>query len=281
MELLCSRAKLVDYEVFTASNSTYFHFLLILIKSIGFLDPKIKINVINCGLTEGQINELSLMCCTVHESRNNTFIKVTEDKRPFTERPFLPLYCKNPTAIIWIDADCYVQSLEFFNTMQKVFARGMFGASYESSPAYLKSPNFPRSKNWMANLAAKHYNDSIGRAIFERATINSGVFAAKSEDTIWESWQNHLNYLLTKTGYFFGIDQLALNAAVLHLNERFFPLSAKMNWMANMSIPRIEEDIYLEPYTEELLFVVHFAENSKKLYLVAESVLDKREANNG
>ncbi len=266
------------FNIVTAADSSYYQYALLLIRQLRTFKFHMTINVLDCGLEERQVKHIKQYDVVVVPAPLHTIKDYPLKQRPFTERPFLNLIFPEYDNIIWLDADCFVQTSLFFQYADKILDLNKFGAVYESHPQYMNSEFYTHSKNWMSNKAVQFFGTDVGAYIFNRATINSGVIIATSKSPIWKIWQDALQVVLIKNeGYFFGVDQLSLNFACIKCKEEFVPMNARMNWMVHVSNPDIKLNEFRVPQTEELIFVAHFAERAKGYLPLVKDIIDARD----
>jgi hypothetical protein len=256
-------------NIFTALSDNYMRYGENLIRSIMRFNLNVKIHVLNAGLNFDNTMWLIDRKCEIFES-HFCFKKQPITAAAFVERPFINLMYPKIDNIIWLDADCWVQHKEFFNYAYYCLRYNKFCAAFENHEDYYSSPNYSKSKDWIVKSMFKDFGIYYAQNVLERAVINSGVIIASPSSPIWKAWQDAINYIIIKRGYYFGIDQTSLNFAVINNNFEFTPLMSTCNWMANLATPKFIDKKFYTPTNSQPIEVLHFAEKSKPLIHLTE-----------
>ena len=250
--------------IISLADSSYYELLIELINSIKRFknSSDVSICVLNAGLTEDQVNNISKK---VDEIKNAEWdisvpshkVKNKEWLKSQVSRAFLPKYFPSYKKYLWIDCDAWVQDWSSIELYFKACENGKLGITQTLGPGYkimskvkwifgrialIKSQNFKHAISSKIGL-------SDARKLAFAPHINVGVFSLEKTSPCWSIWQNNLKKTL-KSGQVFGSEGLAINMSVYidNVETEFLPLNC--NWIASNLLPKYDEQnqTFVEPY---------------------------------
>ena len=250
--------------IVSLADANYFPLLNELIDSIKTFEEskEVAICILDAGLTENQIKELSLKVDEIKTAEWDIEVPVSKVKekewlKSQVSRAFLPKYFPQYEKYLWIDCDAWVNDWDSVNLYFKACDNGKLGITQTIGPGY----KITSKVNWLigklAIIKSQNFKHAVKSKIgYEKARklafaphINIGVFSLEKNSPGWSSWQNNLSQTL-KTGNIFGSEGLAINMSVYidNLETEFLPLNC--NWIASNLIPKYDEkkNSFVEPY---------------------------------
>ena len=250
--------------IVSLADANYFPLLNELIDSIKTFEEskEVAICILDAGLTENQIKELSLKVDEIKTAEWDIEVPVSKVKekewlKSQVSRAFLPKYFPQYEKYLWIDCDAWVNDWDSVNLYFKACDNGKLGITQTIGPGY----KITSKVNWLigklAIIKSQNFKHAVKSKIgYEKARklafaphINIGVFSLEKNSPGWSSWQNNLSQTL-KAGNIFGSEGLAINMSVYidNLETEFLPLNC--NWIASNLIPKYDEknNTFVEPY---------------------------------
>ena len=250
--------------IVSLADANYFPLLNELIDSIKTFEEskEVAICILDAGLTENQIKELSLKVDEIKTAEWDIEVPVSKVKekewlKSQVSRAFLPKYFPQYEKYLWIDCDAWVNDWDAVNLYFKACDDGKLGITQTIGPGY----KITSKVNWLigklAIIKSQNFKHAVKSKIgYEKARklafaphINIGVFSLEKNSPGWSSWQNNLSQTL-KAGNIFGSEGLAINMSVYidNLETEFLPLNC--NWIASNLIPKYDEkkNSFVEPY---------------------------------
>tara|TARA_B000000609_G_scaffold76507_1_gene57655 strand:+ start:179 stop:1090 length:912 start_codon:yes stop_codon:yes gene_type:complete len=250
--------------IVSLADANYFPLLNELIDSIKTFEEskEVAICILDAGLTENQIKELSLKVDEIKTAEWDIEVPVSKVKekewlKSQVSRAFLPKYFPQYEKYLWIDCDAWVNDWDSVNLYFKACDNGKLGITQTIGPGY----KITSKVNWLigklAIIKSQNFKHAVKSKIgYEKARklafaphINIGVFSLEKNSPGWSSWQNNLSQTL-KAGNIFGSEGLAINMSVYidNLETEFLPLNC--NWIASNLIPKYDEkkNSFVEPY---------------------------------
>jgi hypothetical protein len=181
-------------------------------------------------------------------------------------RPYLNECTPGYDIIVWMDADLWVQEIDCIDMLVAEAARFGMAAVPEIDRGYFKFTQGFHVWNLEAQVMQRLFGPEFAKKMYLNPTLNSGLFAIKSNSPIWRAWRHYLQMGLLNMN---GIDdqsrmveQMALNIAIRAHNfiVRAFP--CPFNWLTYLCLPAWDErrSVLVEPnppYTA--LKVVHLS----------------------
>jgi len=262
--------------IISLADSSYYELLIELINSIKRFknSSDVSICVLNAGLTEDQVNNISKK---VDEIKNAEWdisvpshkVKNKEWLKSQVSRAFLPKYFPSYKKYLWIDCDAWVQDWSSIELYFKACENGKLGITQTLGPGYkimskvkwifgrialIKSQNFKHAISSKIGL-------SDARKLAFAPHINIGVFSLEKTSPCWSIWQNNLKKTL-KSGQVFGSEGLAINMSVYidNVETEFLPLNC--NWIASNLLPKfdVENNKFVETYLpNQKIGIMHLA----------------------
>lgn len=214
-----------DFIIVTGGDQTYFPLIAELLNSIRrFRDARrAPVGIIDAGLERDQAEILSRRYgCKVHDPgweyalpklklKDRIFLKANISKA------FLDRYFPEFGHIVWIDADAWVQDWAAVELMVEGAMRGKLAVVSQASRYNAVSLNVRWSLLGYAKVRSILYKNArraglrpeLQKAIGNRPTLNSGVYALPTAAPHWRAWRDRQEQVLKK-GRIFTSDQLSL-----------------------------------------------------------------------
>lgn len=234
----------------SAADAGYFPLLKGLILSIRAHRPddRIKIGVLDLGMTQAQLDELLSMDCIIAAAQWD-FEFAGRERAPrwlqaMMARCHLPRYFPDAQTCIWLDADVWLQDWRAIDMLERAASEGGVLAivpelhrAYGST--YLRGSSVDPDNQLFFNQYAKAYGEPLARRIMYLPVINVGVFALRHDSNVWQRWREWIERGL-KAGSQKTIEQNALNAAIYSEQIPILPLPAYCNWICGQALPRFD-----------------------------------------
>jgi len=196
--------------------------------------------------------------------------------KAMTARTRIPHWVPGYDLYLWLDSDAWVQR---WDTIKLLFAAAQthgFAVVAEADRAYpdaqasdSQGSLISAMEGRLANLR-NFFGDIRPQRYANQATLNCGVFAAKSDSPIWMLWPRLMATALAskRTHNFFFAEQTAMNVALLSGEVPFARLPAQHNWLLTGALPRVGADSQLvhPDFPHEPLGIIHRAANTKFLH---------------
>lgn len=183
-------------------------------------------------------------------------------------RAFLPQHCPGFETYIWLDADTWLQDGALLRWLEVGAADGKMALVEEYHPSYNKAHD-QEEISQKPFLIESCYGIEDAKAYGLTASLNSGVFALRSDAPHWAVWGQEMAALLQRIVTRF-VDQLALER-VIHAHK--LPacyLPARANWLVSQAIPAFcpERGQLVDPLPpHDPIWLLHLALGSKDLTL--------------
>ena len=224
----------------TACSGVFYDYYLDLLDSVQVLGltPAFDVGVIDLGMNDGQRAELTARGVRIVEAYWPVEAPAGHDRIEyiaFAGKPFARDYFPGYQTYVWIDADMWVQTPQFWEELIAGATEKGLAVPVEHDENY--APMRPYWKLWMF----RHYLVSFGlRQAFKlmRAPmLNNGIFAASADAPHWEAWQTCFREMVARGKRMIAIDQLALIAMLNQENRPYALLSANNNWVCSLAQP--------------------------------------------
>ncbi len=220
--------------IVTGGDAGYFHLIEEQLRSIRVFRgaEEQPVAVIDAGLTADQRDRLAQVYGArvlevgweydfpAHRTHGRSHLKVQ------IARAFLDRHLPEADLILWIDADAWVQDFAGVDLM--------FSAAAAGNLAIVPEPNryasHVMSVKWTAlgfaevrsilykNARKARVPERDARRVGLRHTLNTGVFALRSDAPHWQAWRKRQTQVLQGGARIFSSDQLSLSLAV-YLDE--------------------------------------------------------------
>ena len=169
-----------------------------------------------------------------------------ETFKALTARPFLPAHFPSFDLYLWMDADTWVQDARWLDDFLLSALLGRLAVVPEMSPSYLRqyrtfADNGKRvdEQTWRRRAYALCFDEATADSLADRPTLNSGVFALRSDAPHWHAWQQSLEIALQRIRYPL-VEQTAFNHAVYKNRLLTAPMAAAANWQVHRRLPFID-----------------------------------------
>lgn len=263
--------------IVTAANSTFFELVTDTVASI--CDKRegrdIPIVILDVGLTDVERDAL--------RERNVQFVEPGWDYsfqsppppwfKAMTARTRIPRWVPDFDVYLWLDSDAWVQRWQTIDLLFAAAQKHGFAVVAESDRAYpdaqasnAQGTLVSAMEGRLSNLR-NFFGDIPPHRYANQATLNCGVFAAKSDSPIWTLWPRLMATALAskRTSNFFFAEQTAMNVALMSGEVPFARLPAPHNWLLTGALPRVGVDRQLvhPDFPHEPLGIIHRAANTK------------------
>lgn len=240
-----------DPIVVTAADAGFADLLGGLVASIRAADPDrvLSIGVLDLGLSPGDAARLAAEGVAVRApgwdfdfpSRGG----MPASYRAMTARPFLPRHFPGHRLVLWLDADCWVQSATALVRLAGRALSGAIAIVAEDHPAY--AATLPAAgggapvavAEWQERAYRRFFGAEAAAASRGRPFVNSGVFALRRDAPHWAAWQRALVRTLQREAHAMS-EQVALNHALVADRLPAILLPASINWLVHRARPAID-----------------------------------------
>lgn len=146
-------------------------------------------------------------------------------------REFFPGYAM----YVWMDADMWVQTPDFWEHLYPSAMRGLIAVPRESDSGYQRATMTFRA--WM--LA--NYRRGLGIPAAIRLSfapiINNAIAAIRGDAPHWDVWQREYERMVQRSDRLPGIDQLALSSVIFRHRLPAALMPATDNWICSRGTP--------------------------------------------
>lgn len=266
----------------TAGDAGYFPLLRGLVESLkeGPFSRNLNIGVLDLGLTIDQCDWLTAQGARLVEPGWDVDFPHREDcpghYRAMAARPHLPRYFPHHDAILWIDADAWVQDDSILPHFLRAALKGKLAIVPELDRGYWTM--FKPPKLWGQNQKAFSWSFGplAGYRLGRYPILNVGAFALATDAPHWRLWaeahSKSLNRKRTRGSFikdfnFFLSEQTALNQVVYGQRQPYTLLPATANWFCGKGTPLWdgESGRVVEPHEPHApLHIIHLAGKGMK-----------------
>jgi hypothetical protein len=263
--------------IVTAANSAFYELVTDTVASVRDKPQGCDIPVVifDVGLTEAERRAL--------RGRNVEFVAPGWDYsfrtpppqwfKAMTARTRIPSWVPNYDLYLWVDSDAWVQRWDTVELLFEAAQKQGFAVVAESDRAYPDAQACDSRGNLISALQGRlnnlrnYFGDIPAHRYANQATLNCGVFAARSDSPIWSVWPKLMAAALSSertTNYFFA-EQTAMNVALLSGKVPFARLPSLHNWLLTGALPRVAAngDLVHPDFPHEPLGIIHRAAGSK------------------
>lgn len=237
----------MKFAIVSASNAGFVPLLAGLVRSVRekARGRSVPFFVFDCGLQPDQSAWLA--------ERNVRLLQPGDDFRlkqpapPHVQalivRPFLPRYLPGFDALLWIDADAWVQDWHAVELHLKALETCDIAATPEVDRGYSPFVGMTPAERaqpvtaWWRGVCRQFYGDAADGAWVEHPIVNAGVFAARSDSAFWGLWRDEMARALQRSEEFY-VDQVAFCRLLATApGLRFARLPSACNWLCNRALP--------------------------------------------
>ncbi len=156
-------------------------------------------------------------------------------------REFFPGYA----LYVWMDADMWVQTPDFWEHLYPSAMRGLVAVPREADTGYQRTSLTFR----MWTLA--NYRRGLGLPATARLAfapiINNAIAAIRADAPHWDAWQHEYERMVAGSQRLPGIDQLALSSVIFRLGHPAALMPATDNWICSRGVP------WWDPYRDRFV----------------------------
>lgn len=256
-----------------SADSGYFWLLQGLVLSLEPVRPRHDVVVLDIGLDGAQTAWLAGRGAKVVPMPDDLPMPRDVPSRVLAQvcRPYLPRIVPGYDALLWMDADTWVQTPEAVDLFFHLALRTRsLVAVPEIHHAYLplltteQSHEYARLKR---GTALRFGGEELWQRVQYLPWINCGVVAARADCDIWDAWARALASMIEKK-FTHLLEQAALMVAVLDGHRPYY-LPAPYNWLCSFTLPRRDAGgDWCTPFAlpSERVHVMHLAQSSKADY---------------
>ncbi len=227
----------------TACSNVFFdHYVDLLdsIDSVGIATP-FDIGLIDLGITAEQHAALDRRGVHVvpgrwpiePPARQNQLHLIGHGGKPFA-RDFFPGY----DIYVWIDADMWVQTPEFWTHLIDGAWHHGLAVPLETDPDYQRLAWSVRL--WMMRHFITSWGPLQALSLMRAPMVNNGLFALRGDAPQWDLWQGRYRTMVDRTQRTLAIDQLAMIAMLAFDKPDAMLLDATHNWVCSLAIPAFD-----------------------------------------
>jgi len=229
----------------SACSNVYFDDWMDMLDSIEALGLRDSFDcgLIDLGLTPEQIDRVAAR--GVRRVRGEWLFEPPRDKRElhyigFGGKPFLPVYFPGYEMYVWMDADTWAQTPEFWHRVRDGALRDGASFPYEVDPDY--EPVAWHLYRWLAGNTWLG-TGRVGTALrVARAPItNHGIFAMRADNPLWADWQQLMAEMVGRAQKIVAFDQLSLAVLLFERKRPWDGPEATYNWCCQRAIPAWDE----------------------------------------
>ena len=174
------------------------------------------------------------------------FPRATGYRQSLVCRPFLPRIFPEADAIIWLDSDLWVQTVDVLANLRALALahRNKLFICPEWHYSYLGlNQNF--AQHHIANLSFYYeatYGPQVAAEMSVRPMFNNGVFAMAADNPLWDAWRREIellyarNYGQAEDRILHMSEQIALNV-LAHRTSSAIPVDPLYNYMCMWGMP--------------------------------------------
>lgn len=220
----------------------------------------IPIGIMNTGLTEDQVRELTPLVthivtpdwpCDLPEWK----IRGREYLKSCVCRPFIPKLFPGYKNYMWMDADIWVQDWRAIDLYLTGAARGALSITTQSDRAYKRQIRVKWLGRWPWKIRGFYFTNALAAFGFKTAqkilpynVLNAGAFALPADAPHWNRWQELLLQALKK-GKIFTAEQLTLGMLTYLDDYKVEILPAWTQWLCeNKPFWDESQNKFIEPY---------------------------------
>jgi len=252
----------------TGCDSRFYPYLEEMLKSLVGLgiDRKAEIGILDLGLDPSQLQVLRARGCIIVEPKWTLSIPSMTKSRldlGYVARSALREYFQGFSTYIWVDADAWAQTPEFFDGLVHGATTQGIAVIRENGTGYRRSPHYQRW--WFGHMMAT-YGAITGFRLGMKPAINNGIVALSDTAPHWKAWTHHYERIISKRKQL-NLEQHALNAAIELEHLPYALLPARCNWICTLSTPAWDKTrkIFCEPNKNIIpLSVLHLAGPDKR-----------------
>jgi len=165
----------------------------------------------------------------------------------FAAKPFARDFFPGYDTYVWMDADMWVQTAEFWPALINGARASGCAVPIEVDAAYSNMPW--RHRLWMFRHFLNSYGPVTALRLYQQPMINNGVFALHADAPHWPVWQKHFRGMVSRTERTLAIDQLALMAANLLEGPELALIDTRHNWVCSLGTPEydLERGYFVKP----------------------------------
>ncbi|MEZ5738109.1 MAG: hypothetical protein R3E68_00735 [Burkholderiaceae bacterium] len=229
----------------TATSAKFFEPYLDLLDSLAAvgLRKQYDIGLIDLGLTPGQRELLRLRGAQIQPARWPVCPPPEQDRIEFVSfvaRPWAREFFPGYDTYVWMDADMWVQSADFWAPMMEGARRTGLAVPAEIDEDYGPPPM--SGHLWML----KHLRAAIGLPgalrLLRRPMINNGLFAMRADAPHWGAWQRYTSRLVERAHRTVAVDQVALFLTIHRDRLPTHLLGASANWVCSLAVPGWDDE---------------------------------------
>lgn len=156
----------------------------------------------------------------------------------FAAKPFARDFFPGYQHYVWIDADMWAQTDEFWGALIAGADTHGVAVPIEVDAGY--GPMTWRNRAWMLRHYVNTYGLFEALQIYQQPVVNNGLFALRADAPQWTFWQAQFKRMVARTQRALAIDQLAL-IAMCHLDKQEVALlDARHNWVCSLGTPQFD-----------------------------------------
>lgn len=164
--------------------------------------------------------------------------------KALTARPYLPKYFPGYDVLLHIEADTWVQDVTALDDYITTASGSSIAITLESHQSY--------------------------RLQLGKCAYNAGIFAIKSDSTVWNQWAEAFKKFLPgmNRGGWWGIDQDSINFLIRSGSVSFTCMSPLHNWVCHKAMPIWKKGKWVEPsHPFRDIKIIHCTLGTKQFHL--------------
>lgn len=266
----------MKFALVSAANAGFAPLLAGLVRSVRER-PKgraVPFFVFDCGLEPGQRDWLAARNVGLLQPGDEFGLKkpAPVHVRALIVRPFLPRYVPGFDALLWLDADAWVQDWHAVELHLKALETHDIAATPEVDRGYSVFVGVTPAERaqpvtaWWRGVCHQFYGDGADGPWVEQPIVNAGVFAARSGSAFWDLWRDEMARALERSEEFY-VDQVAFCRLLATATDlRFARLPSACNWLCNRALPvtcRQGVTLFAPDFPYPKLGIVHLTAGTK------------------
>lgn len=239
-------------QIVTASDARFYHHLSNLLYSIECQEGcDYRLTIVDVGLLEWQRVELAAHGVGVLSNATGVFGLLKPAVAFLEVRPALPALFPEATRLLWMDADIWIQRLDYLKCLSELMDRHDFlvspqlhvayGANSFDAKLHPKRHGLVRPSGFNYDLVQRIFGADYASKLSGRPTLNGGLFGGRRDCSIWQAWERIYRRGESCRGEF-GIDQVTLMSAVAASDAKVALLPPKLNWLCHFSPPAYDRE---------------------------------------
>jgi len=250
-----------------AGDSNIFPLTIGCLLSISELRKKnIVINFIDTGCNLDQLERIKVLVDRIVKFNEELSIFPKGLLRPYWKaqacRPYIYKYFPEYEIFFWLDSDLWFQNpftiIDLIKDVKKFGSviASEFYEGYDTFQDPVKSKNYYIQKKHFMNF----YKNKIN--ITDDAYYNIGVLGVSKSSGLFEEFEKVLKTLYNII-YTHMTDQIAFNE-VLFNTRLFTTIHPINNWMCNLGIPNLRDDVFFDPFkNKSKINILHLSGKNK------------------